>query len=188
MIIFGLGNPGRPYRFTRHNAGRLFVEYIARQYRRKFNRRKDYSVAHVRIKGKEVVLIKPRCWMNQCGEKIQKLSRPSGEDFMVVVDDINLPAGRIRLRSKGSDGGHLGLRSVISAVQTEDFPRLRIGIGQTSMDAVDYVLGRFTAEERRVLRAVMKEAVRGIEIMFGENFIKAQNYINAIHIEFDADR
>lgn len=182
MIIFGLGNPGRLYRFTRHNAGRLFVEYIAKQYRRTFHRRKDYSAAHVRIKGKEVVLIKPKCWMNQCGEKIQGLIRPSREDFMVVVDDINLPAGRIRLRSKGSDGGHLGLRSVISAMQTEDFPRLRIGIGQTSMDAEDYVLGRFTADERKVLRSVMKEAVRGIEIMFGDNFVKAQNYINAINV------
>ncbi len=182
MIIFGLGNPGRRYRFTRHNAGQLFLEQVARHYRKRFQRKKEYAVSHVRIKGKNVVLIKPKCWMNQCGDTIRALIRPSHENFMVVVDDINLPAGRIRLRSKGSDGGHLGLRSVINVLQTDDFPRLRIGIGRANVDAADYVLGRFTADERKVLRAVIKEAIRGIQIMFSENFVKGQNYINAINV------
>jgi PTH1 family peptidyl-tRNA hydrolase len=183
MIIFGLGNPGRRYRFTRHNAGHLFLEQLARYYRKKFLRRKYYSVSAVKIMGSSVVLIKPRCWMNQCGEVMGKIIQEYDTKYLVVLDDINLPAGRIRLRSRGSDGGHLGLRSVISALQTEDFPRLRIGIGRAGGDATGYVLERFTAAENKVLRKVMKDAIRGIQVMFSEDFIKAQNYINSINIK-----
>lgn len=186
MILFGLGNPGRRYRFTRHNAGYLFVEKLARRYKKRFARKKDHSISLIRIHGNFVALVKPKCWMNQCGSIIKEIIRESGDNFMVVLDDINLPAGRIRLRSKGSDGGHLGLRSMIDALQTENFPRMRIGIGQSNTDAADYVLERFTSPERRVLKEVMSEAIKGIQIMFKEDFTKAQNYINAVHVELDS--
>lgn len=182
MIIFGLGNPGLRYRYTRHNAGYLLVERLAKYHAKRFLRRKHYAVSRVRVEGVVVKLIKPKCWMNQCGDTIQEILREYKTDFMVVVDDINLPVGRIRLRSKGSDGGHLGLRSVISALQTDRFPRLRIGVGRPLIDTADYVLSRFTAGERKILLRVAKEAIEGIRVMIGEGFFKAQNHINSIDI------
>ena len=183
MIIFGLGNPGLRYRFTRHNAGFLFVGRLAKHHAGRFLRRKHYAISQVNVGGVAVSLVKPKCWMNQCGDVIKRiLYKQNKTDFLVVVDDINLPVGRVRLRSKGSDGGHLGLRSLINALQTERFPRLRIGVGRPEIDAADYVLRRFTPAERKVLLKVVNEAIEGIHIMIAEGFQKAQNYINAIDI------
>jgi PTH1 family peptidyl-tRNA hydrolase len=182
MIIFGLGNPGQKYRLTRHNAGYVFLDRLARSFRKRFSRKKHFRITTFRFKGTELELIKPNCWMNQCGIKIKAVLGEVKPKFMVVVDDINLPLGKLRLRSKGSDGGHLGLRSVIDELQTENFPRLRIGVGQPQIDAADYVLGRFSAAERRILNKVMSQGVRGIRILLSEDFVKAQNYINSINI------
>jgi PTH1 family peptidyl-tRNA hydrolase len=183
MIIFGLGNPGRRYRFTRHNAGYLFVERLAKYYAKRFLRRKHYAIAKVRVEGVDIRLIKPKCWMNQCGDTVKEIIVEYNTDFMVVVDDINLPVGRIRLRGKGSDGGHRGLRSVIDELHNESFPRLRIGVGRPRIDAADYVLRRFTTDERRILLEVMAEAIQGIRVMLREGLGKGQNHINSINIE-----
>lgn len=183
MIIFGLGNPGPRYRFTRHNAGYLFVERFVSYHKKKFLRRKDYSISRFKTAGVEVNLVKPRCWMNQCGDVIEWILRGYDDDFLIVVDDVDLPVGRVRLRSKGGDGGHLGLRSVINALQTEKFPRLRIGVGRPRIDTADYVLSRFTTGERKVLLEVVKESIKGIRIMVSEGFAKAQNHINAINLQ-----
>lgn len=182
MIIFGLGNPGFRYRHTRHNAGHLFLERLAKHYKKRFLRRQYYTKSVVTIDTTEMILVKPKCWMNQCGSTIQRILERYSEDFMVVLDDINLPLGRMRLRSKGSDGGHLGLRSVIDTLQSTDFPRLRIGIGQPEIETEDYVLSRFSAVERRVLLKVIGEGVKGIQIMVGKGFIRAQNHINSVDI------
>ena len=135
------------------------------------------------IKRAQVILIKTKCWMNQCGYIIRDILGEKKCDFMIVLDDINLPLGKIRLRSKGSDGGHLGLRSIIDMLETSNFPRLRIGIGRPQMDAADYVLKRFNAAEHRILSKVMGESIRGLRILISDGFVKAQNYINAVHIE-----
>ena len=182
MIIFGLGNPGLRYRHTRHNAGHLFLERLAKHYKKRFSRAQYYTKSVVTIKTVEVILVKPRCWMNLCGSTIQRILEKYDEDFMVVLDDINLPVGRMRLRSRGSDGGHLGLRSVIQALQSTEFPRLRIGIGQPEIEAEDYVLSRFTTTERRVLLEVIEEGIKGIQIMVGQGFVRAQNHINSVDV------
>jgi len=183
MIIFGLGNPGLKYRRTRHNAGYLFLEELARASKKKFINRQLYRQATLRIGRKYVRLIKPNCWMNQCGMVIHNVLQGGMRDFLVVLDDVNLPLGRMRLRGGGSDGGHLGLRSIIESLQIYDFPRLRIGIGQPSIDTEEYVLERFTAEEMRVLKMVLKHGESGIKILFNEGLGKAQNYINSFNIE-----
>ena len=183
MIISGLGNPGPKYRLTRHNAGYIFLDRLARSFRKRFSRKKHFRITTFKVKSTELTLIKPNCWMNQCGSKIKAVLGEEKPKFMVVVDDINLPLGKLRLRSKGSDGGHLGLRSIIDALQMHNFPRLRIGIGQPRMDAADYVLSRFNAAERRTLTEVMSEGIKGIRILVSEGFVKAQNYINAVHVE-----
>jgi len=182
MIIFGLGNPGLKYRSTRHNAGYFFLDQLVRTSKKKYSRKRLYSIAVSKVKGREVLLIKPKCWMNECGITIAKILGAVNHDFLVVLDDINLPLGRMRLRSKGSDGGHLGLRSIISALGKNDFPRLRIGVGQPSVDAAKYVLGRFNTHEKVVLKKTIKQGIRGIELLSTSGFVKAQNHINSINI------
>ncbi|MBE0432440.1 aminoacyl-tRNA hydrolase [candidate division WOR-3 bacterium] len=186
MIIFGLGNPGLKYRWTRHNAGCIFLDRLARHFRKKFVKSPYGSYATHRTRRAEVLLVKPSCWMNQCGDLIHEILTAERSDFLVVLDDINLPLGRMRMRSKGSDGGHRGLRSIIDGVGRNDFPRLRIGVGRPSIDAAEYVLGRFSAAEKRVLRKVIREGIGGIEMLLVDGFEQAQNHINAIKIELDA--
>jgi PTH1 family peptidyl-tRNA hydrolase len=121
--------------------------------------------------------------MNQCGLVIRDLLRGENDDFLVVLDDVNLPLGRMRLRSDGSDGGHLGLRSIIECLGTSDFPRLRIGIGQPSIDTEDYVLQRFNAGEMKIFIRVLKHGIEGMRILVRDGFVKAQNYINSFNID-----
>jgi len=183
MIIFGLGNPGLKYRSTRHNAGYIFLDQLVRASKKKYSRKRLYSIVVSKVKDREMLLIKPKCWMNECGITIAKILGAVNRDFLVVLDDINLPLGRMRLRSRGSDGGHLGLRSIISALGKSDFPRLRIGVGQPSVDAAVYVLRRFNAHEKRILKKVIEQGIRGIELLSADGFVKAQNHINSINIK-----
>jgi PTH1 family peptidyl-tRNA hydrolase len=183
MILFGLGNPGPHYRATRHNAGYLFLEKFAKLHNKRFSTKRGYKRARLFIAQEEILLIKPQCWMNQSGVIVARAVRDYNKEFLVIVDDINLPLGRIRLRSKGSDGGHNGLRSIIEAIGHTNFPRLRLGVGRPNEDIVSYVLTPFTKEERGLLQQVIMQGIRGIEILVKENFMNAQNYINGILIE-----
>ena len=185
MIFFGLGNPGREYRATRHNAGYLFLERLAKQHNRRFSTKQGYKKARVIIAQKEILLIKPQCWMNQSGSIVARIVHECDTDFIVVVDDINLPLGRIRLRPRGSDGGHKGLRSIIEALGYDDFPRLRLGVGCPQEDAVSYVLTSFTKDERRCLDKVITLGLRGVEILMRESLASAQNFINGIIVDDD---
>ncbi len=189
MIIFGLGNPGVKYRATRHNVGYLFVNRCARLYRKKFRRRRDYKIATIKINRKTVYLIKPMCWMNQSGEVVAKVLHEMPQDFLIVIDDINLPFGKIRMRSSGSDGGHLGLRSIIHTLENFNFPRLRIGIGRPHEEVTNYVLSPFKSREKKTVNAVIEEGIKGIKIFMKKGFEPAQNYINSINLNLlDSDR
>ena len=132
------------------------------------------------VSRKEVHLIKPRVWMNQSGVAVASILDLYEKPFLVVVDDVNLPLGRMRLRSKGSDGGHLGLRSIIECLETACFPRLRIGIGRANEDVASYVLDAFSRQEKQLLERVIDEGIKGIKIMIRKDFVKAQNHINAV--------
>lgn len=125
--------------------------------------------------------------MNVSGSAIAAMLDSEDRDILIVLDDINLPLGRMRLRPRGSDGGHLGLRSIIGALGTDDFPRLRIGVGQPSVDAAEYVLGRFSVDEKKVLKTVIDHGIKGIRMLVRDGLEKAQNYINSIRVELDAD-
>jgi PTH1 family peptidyl-tRNA hydrolase len=151
--IFGIGNPGTRYRFNRHNAGFLFLDYLSKKYSVSFSpSREDYCFAEGKFNNTEFCLVKPTTYVNNSGiAAMQVISRYNLElkDFLVVLDDINLSNAAFRVRKSGGDGGHNGLRSIIFHVQSEDFPRIRFGVGSKSFDGdlVDYVLGDFTAEE-----------------------------------------
>lgn len=169
-VVFGIGNPGPKYRDTRHNLGFAVVEQLARAGRRTLRRFRGLPAAGTGVwVGREpVLLVEPLTYVNRCGPVLRdicRLERVPLENVLVVLDDVALPLGRLRLRRRGSDGGHKGLWSVLAALGTEDVPRLRLGVGAPARaDArSDYVLAPFPPEERgRVARVVAHAAVTAV--------------------------
>ena len=186
-LIVGLGNPGAEYARTRHNAGFLLVERLARRwqadwtYEKKFNAR----VARVDRNGRRAILCEPQPFMNSSGETVgplvafYRVPRPlSG--LLVAVDDADLPLGEIRLRPRGSSGGHHGLESVEQHLATTDFARLRIGIGRQAgaREITDYVLGRFSSTEAALADKVLTVACDQAECWLDAGIQKAMNQFN----------
>jgi len=167
MIIAGLGNPGKEYENTRHNVGFLAIEALAGRFRAKFDRMSNRAlVASFSFKGEAHLLAKPQTYMNLSGDAIAGLLNSESHtpsQLLVVVDDINLPVGKIRLRSSGCDGGHNGLKSIIGYIGI-DFWRLRIGVGlpksdsnDESRDLVNHVLGPPANDEKEILDRVISD-------------------------------
>ncbi len=186
LLVVGLGNPGTKYSATRHNVGFRFIDLLAKKFDIRLNDRRTKAVlGEGRIAGQEVVLAKPRTFMNNSGEGVDYLlARFSGRpaDLLVVYDEMALPSGRIRLRVSGSHAGHNGIRSIISAVHSEQFPRLRIGVGQppNGGDSIPHVLGRFSKDEEPLIAQAVQDAVSAVECMLEENIDIAMNRFNVI--------
>ena len=186
LLVIGLGNPGIRYTATRHNVGFRFIDLLAKKAEIRLNDRRAKAVlGQGRIAGHEVVLVKPRTFMNNSGEGVEYLlarfgGRPS--ELLVVYDEMALPTGRIRLRASGSHAGHNGIRSIISAVQTDGFPRLRIGVGQPSNsgESVPHVLGKFSKEEEPLIAQAVQDAVSAVHCMLEESIDVAMNRFNVI--------
>ena len=186
LLVVGLGNPGSRYTSTRHNVGFRFIDLLAKKAEIRLNDRRAKAVlGQGRIAGHEVVLVKPRTFMNNSGEGVEYLlarfgGRPS--ELLVVYDEMALPTGRIRLRASGSHAGHNGIRSIISAVQTDGFPRLRIGVGQPSNsgESVPHVLGKFSKEEEPLIAQAVQDAVSAVHCMLEESIDVAMNRFNVI--------
>ena len=186
LLVVGLGNPGTRYTSTRHNVGFRSIDLLAKKAEIRLNDRRTKAVlGQGRIAGHEVVLAKPRTFMNNSGEGIEYLlarfgGRPS--ELLVVYDEMALPTGRIRLRASGSHAGHNGIRSIISAVQTDEFPRLRIGVGQPSNngESVPHVLGKFSKEEEPLIAQAVQDAVSAVHCMLEESIDVAMNRFNVI--------
>jgi PTH1 family peptidyl-tRNA hydrolase len=168
FLVAGLGNPGPEYALTRHNIGFIIADRLAEKLR--FSGWKKEKKSHT-IRGEyrnnEVIIIKPRTYMNLSGEAILAFMShyriPPG-DFLVVVDDLALPFGKLRFRARGSDGGHNGLSSIIEKIGSSDFPRLRVGIDPSpeGMDTADYVLSSFTSAQLEEMQNISEKAVKGI--------------------------
>ena len=162
-FIIGLGNPGKNYENTRHNAGFRVINEIARIKKMKCDfEHKLFFEGEFKFGNETVILVQPKTFMNQSGDALSALQgRYRGllpADLLVVIDDVNLPIGSIRLRTDGSAGGHNGLESVISALHTQNFPRLRIGVGREGLsgqDLTDFVLGKFEPSEEEVFKKVI---------------------------------
>ena len=186
LLVVGLGNPGTRYTSTRHNVGFRFIDLMAKKSEIRLNDRRAKAVlGQGRIAGQELVLAKPRTFMNNSGEGVEYLlarfgGRPS--ELLVVYDEMALPTGRIRLRASGSHAGHNGIRSIISAVQTDGFPRLRIGVGQPSNggESVPHVLGKFSKEEEPLIAQAVQDAVSAVHCMLEESIDVAMNRFNVI--------
>jgi PTH1 family peptidyl-tRNA hydrolase len=179
-LVAGLGNPGSQYSSTRHNVGFMVIDYLARKKEVTFSK----SAAWSSELGKwgDILLIKPLSYMNRTGEVIGPFAhyfKVQAEEILVVVDDVALPLGRLRLRPSGSDGGHNGLKSLIAHLG-EDFMRLRIGIGASGEagELSDHVLGKFDRPEQPTIDRAIERAVEAIEDVAHHGIASAMNHYN----------
>jgi PTH1 family peptidyl-tRNA hydrolase len=184
-LIIGLGNPGTQYERTRHNVGFHVVDTLATKYSLRWERRNRALLASGTIGAEKIVLVKPITFMNNSGEAVGELvhwHKVQPEEILVVYDDLDLPVGQIRLRPKGSAGGHNGLNSIIHHLHTDGFPRLRVGIGRPTnrhMDTVDYVLGTASGDEGILLATAESNAVDAVPLILQQGVGAAMNILNA---------
>ena len=185
-LIIGLGNPGRDYRDTRHNAGFMLAEYLAERWKCAWRPEPKFSaeVAAGQCESKRLLLAKPQTYMNASGEAAGKLAhfyKTAAERVLVLVDDADLPLGTVRMRPGGSSGGHHGLDSVAEHLGTTDYPRLKLGIArpqQGQRDIAGYVLSRFEAEDCPVWQKVLERAALQTEMWLREGAAKAMSLYN----------
>ncbi len=183
-LIIGLGNPGPRYRNTRHNVGFAVISTLGERHRITGRTVGSAIVGEGEIGGERVVLAQPTTFMNDSGRAVAQLRRkyPNVDltDFMIVVDEMDLPTGTLRMRAKGSAGGHNGLKSIIAALGTDAFPRLRIGVGRPppSVDPVEHVLTRFRPDERETIHAAIEGAADAVEYWIQYGIEEAMNRFN----------
>ena len=185
FLIVGLGNPGKEYDGTRHNIGFAAVDYIADKYNIELNRIKFKGVfGEGFIDGKKVILLKPTTYMNLSGESIREVInfyKISNEEVIVIYDDISLEVGRLRIREKGSHGGHNGIKSIIANLGTDVFPRVKIGVGAPKGNLVSLVLGKFSEDEIEILRETIKASSDAVSIMIKSDAKEAMNKLNGFN-------
>ena len=182
--IIGLGNPGMKYAGTRHNIGFDAVTAIADKYNLSINNKKFKGVyADGHIAGEKVLLVQPQTFMNLSGECVREVAdfyKLNPDEIIIICDDINLDVGRLRIRKKGSAGGHNGLKNIIAHLGTEEFPRIRVGVGEKTegWDLADYVLARFDKDFEPVIREALANVVGAVETWISEGIDAAMNRFN----------
>lgn len=186
-MIVGLGNPGKKYEPTRHNVGFMVIDAVASRFKKTFAKIDDryWSCSH-QYHNKNIILMKPTTYMNLSGRAVALgMTRYAIEttNLLVICDDINLEFGTIRIRSKGSDGGQKGLRSIISSIATQEFARLRIGIGDQFRDAVEYVLSPFSKEENADLLSIIAIAADAVDYFIQNNLELTMSRFNRNYLE-----
>lgn len=186
FLIVGLGNPGKKYEFTRHNAGFLCVELLAEKLNIKINRLRFKSLlGFATAGGRRCVIMKPQTFMNNSGEAVRQVAdfyKIPVENIIVIFDDASLPPGRLRIRRKGSSGGHNGIKSIIAHLHSDNFPRIKLGIGASPYpggDLIDWVLSSFNKEELKLLRAACDNACEAAEMIVEEKVDEAMNRFNS---------
>jgi PTH1 family peptidyl-tRNA hydrolase len=182
-IIVGIGNPGKKYSRTRHNVGFLVVEEIARRYEIDFREREKYRIGTGSIDGMDVLLIEPLLYMNNSGIAVKDILNRfniSSENLIVIHDDLDMEIGKIRIRRKGSSGGHKGVESIIQNLSTKDFPRLKIGIGREGdVSSEDYVLSKFRKNEIPLIKSAVEKASDAVTTILLKGLEKAMNRFNS---------
>lgn len=185
FLIVGLGNPGKKYEFTRHNSGYLCLDALAQKLDVKINRIRFKSLTcDVKIGGHRCLLIKPQTFMNESGQAVREAAdfyKIPLENIIVVSDDAALPCGSMRIRRSGSDGGQKGLRSIICHLNSDSFPRVKLGVGAKpypDMDITDWVLSSFKKEDLAVLRTTVDKACEALELIVSGDIEKAMGLFN----------
>ncbi len=178
-LVVGLGNPGSEYDWTRHNVGFEVVEGLASRHSASWMRKPDAEIA----RWGQTILAKPQTFMNLSGSAVQRWSsfyKIDPEDVLVVVDDVNLDAGRLRMRRSGSAGGHNGLKSIIGSLGTDQFPRLRVGVGRGDgrKSLSTHVLGKIEPAEEAIIEAAITKAVEAVEVFIAVGVVAAMDRYN----------
>jgi PTH1 family peptidyl-tRNA hydrolase len=189
-LIVGLGNPGREYEHTRHNVGFQVAEELAHRYRVTLKNHARWKARAAKIAdiGDGVLLAEPTTFMNLSGWAVRQIAdfhKLEPSNVLIVVDDADLPLGRLRLRTSGSAGGHNGLKSIIQELGTVEFPRLRVGVGRQAGELKNHVLGRFSVDEKTQIDAAVKRAADAAELFAKEDILAAMNRFNAAQVDED---
>lgn len=182
-IIAGLGNPGTKYENTRHNAGFMTMDKIANELHESWDHEKfSAKFIKTKYKGEDVILLKPLTYMNESGFAIRQcldFYKAGPEDLLVIYDDVDLPVGKIRLRQKGSAGGHNGIKSIISCIFTQEFDRIRVGVGKDpKIPMINWVLGKFRPEEQKDLCEALERAAAAAIYSIDHSFSDTMNQFN----------
>ncbi len=183
-VIVGLGNPGKEYEKTRHNTGFITIDKLANKYNIEVNKEKHKAlIGRGTIEGKKVILVKPQTYMNLSGEAAREVLEFYKEDvknLIAIFDDIDLPLGNIRIKEKGSAGTHNGVKSLVKELGSQDFKRVKVGIGSPAkqIDLISYVLGRFSTEEWEKIDKSSDNAVDAIGVIIRDGILKAMNEYN----------
>ena len=186
FIIAGLGNPTSQYERTRHNIGFDVMDALAEKYNISISEKKHKALCGKGvIEGEKVLLVKPQTYMNLSGESIAEILNyykvDAEEDFLVVFDDISLAPGNIRIRKTGSAGGHNGIKNIIAMTGTQNFKRIKVGVGEKpkGWDLADYVLGRFSDEDRKKVNDAIEDAIGAVSMILRGETDQAMNCYNA---------
>lgn len=191
-IIAGLGNPTKEYDRTRHNVGFSAIDVLADRYHIDVSEKKHKALCGKGvIEGQKVLLVKPQTFMNLSGESLREVVdyyKVSQEDLIVIYDDISLSPGQLRIRLKGSAGGHNGIKNIIAQLGTQEFPRIKVGIGEKPprMDLAAYVLSRFSPVEQKLMDEAFGEAAEAAVMMMTDGAERAMNHFNAKKNKADA--
>ena len=183
-LIVGLGNIGAEYAATRHNIGFKVLDALAEASNTVFSSQRYGSVAELKHKGRTFILLKPSTYMNLSGESVRALvdyyKIDPEEELIVIYDDISLEPGKIRIRKKGSAGGHNGIKNIIAQLGTQNFQRIKVGVGEKpkGWDLADYVLGHFSKEDRGLVDDALKRAAGAVELMVQGEVDQAMNQFN----------
>lgn len=183
-IIVGLGNPTKEYHKTRHNVGFDTIDRLAYRFGISVTEKKHKALCGKGvIEGQKVILAKPQTFMNLSGESVRAIMdfyKVTPEEIIVIYDDISLEPGQLRIRLKGSAGGHNGIKNIIAHTGTQEFPRIKVGVGEkpSRMDLAAYVLSRFSQGEQTLMDEAMDEAGKAVVMMITENYDKAMNQFN----------
>jgi aminoacyl-tRNA hydrolase len=187
-VIVGLGNPGLQYENTRHNVGFLTIDYLAKKHNIPVKKLKFKSLyGQGEISGQKVMLVKPQTYMNNSGEAVREIKnyfKFDEDELIVIVDDIDIDFGRIRLKKKGSAGTHNGMKSIIYQIQNDKFPRIKIAVGKKPdyMDLANFVLSGFNEKEADIIRQEIIMSAEAIEMLLATNIDKAMNKYNSINL------
>lgn len=186
FVIVGLGNPDRKYEKTRHNIGFDVIDALADKYNINVNDKKHKALCGTGIiEGMKVLLVKPQTYMNNSGESVGEIMNfyklDPEEELLVIFDDISLKPGNIRIRKKGSAGGHNGIKSIIAHAGTQNFKRIKVGVGEKpeGWDLADHVLGHFSVEERENVELAIGDAVKATALILADDVDQAMNCFNA---------
>jgi len=183
-IVVGLGNPGKEYEKTRHNTGFMAIDKLADKYNIEINKEKHKALVGLGvIEGEKVILVKPQTFMNLSGEAVIEVINFYKEDIsnlIVLFDDIDLPIGTIRIKERGSAGTHNGVKSLVKELGTQEFKRVKVGIGgpKGNIDLIGHVLGKFSVEEFCEIEKSIDKATQAIEVIIKDNVLKAMNEFN----------